>query len=148
MNMVDNIIETVTSAYDDEQDNIRPVRPRPIFWSQTGLVLRRRSQTTSLVAGRRFVKWPLRIVVVWVEMFTFWGFNVTRRKILRYFQWCPSSSIEETYRKLGLRMNEHRKELDSFTAGIQSRASRAMESSITYKSAITDHAVEENHVVD
>jgi len=45
-------------------------------------------------------------------------------------------------------MNEHRKELDSFTAGIQSRASRAMESSITYKSAITDHAVEENHVVD
>jgi len=45
-------------------------------------------------------------------------------------------------------MKEHRKEVDSFTAGTQSRASRARESSITHKSAITDHAVEENHVVD
>jgi len=38
--------------------------------------------------------------------------------------------------------------VDSFTADTQSRASRAMESSITYKSTITDHAVEENHVID
>jgi len=38
--------------------------------------------------------------------------------------------------------------VDSFTAGTQSRASRARESSVTHKSAITDHAVEENHVVD
>jgi len=30
----------------------------------------------------------------------------------------------------------------------QNRASRARESSITHKSAITDHAVEENHVID
>jgi len=38
--------------------------------------------------------------------------------------------------------------VDSFTAGTQTRASRARESSITHKSAITDHAVEQNHVID
>ena len=62
---------------------------------------------------------------------------------------CPSFYIGETGRKLGLRMKEHRKEVDSFTTGLlHTRASRARESSITYKSAITDHAVEENHVID
>ena len=62
---------------------------------------------------------------------------------------CPSSYIRETGRKLGLRMKEHRKQLDSFTADTQSRAPpRAMESNIIHKSAITDYAVEENHVVD
>ena len=50
--------------------------------------------------------------------------------------------------KLGLRMKEHRKEVDSFTAGTHNRTSRARESSITHKSAIIDHAVEENHVID
>ena len=45
-------------------------------------------------------------------------------------------------------MKEHRKEVDSFTAGTQSRASRARDSSVTHKSAITDHAVEQNHVID
>jgi len=45
-------------------------------------------------------------------------------------------------------MKEHQKEVDSFTPGTQTRASRARESSITHKSAITDHAVEENHVID
>ena len=54
----------------------------------------------------------------------------------------------ETGRKFGLRINEHKKEVDSFTAGTQIRASRARESSVTHKSAITDHAVEENHVID
>ena len=33
------------------------------------------------------------------------------------------------------------KKVDSFTAGIQTRASRARESSVTHKSATTDHAV-------
>ena len=56
--------------------------------------------------------------------------------------------IQSASLKLGLRMKEHRKEVDSFTAGTQTRASRARESSITHKSAITDHAVEENHVID
>jgi len=35
-----------------------------------------------------------------------------------------------------------------FHAGTWTRASRARESSVTHKSAITDHAVEENHVID
>ena len=47
-----------------------------------------------------------------------------------------------------MRINEHKKEVDSFTAGTQTRASRARESSVTHKSAITDHAVEENHVIN
>ena len=53
------------------------------------------------------------------------------------------SYIGETGRKLDLRIKEHRKEVDSFTAGTQTRASRAMESNVTHKSAITDHAVEQ-----
>jgi len=61
---------------------------------------------------------------------------------------CSSSYVGETDRKFGLRVNEHKKEVDSFTAGTQTRASRARESSVTHKSAITDHAVEENHVID
>jgi len=56
---------------------------------------------------------------------------------------CCSSYIGETDRKFGLRIKEHNKEVDSFTAGTQTRAS-----SVTHKSAITDHAVEENHVID
>jgi len=36
---------------------------------------------------------------------------------------CPSSYIGETGRKLGPRMKEHRKGVDSFTAGTQTRAS-------------------------
>ena len=38
--------------------------------------------------------------------------------------------------------------MGTFTAGTQIRASRARESSVTHKSAITDHAVEENNVID
>ena len=60
---------------------------------------------------------------------------------------CSSSYVGETGRKFGLRIKEHKKEVDSFTAGTQTRASRARESSVTHKSAITDHAVEENHVI-
>ena len=54
----------------------------------------------------------------------------------------------QTSRKTGLRIKEQKKEVDSFTGGTQTRASRARESSVTHKSAITDHAVEENHVID
>jgi len=61
---------------------------------------------------------------------------------------CSSSYVGETGRKFGLRIKEHKKEVDSFTAGTQTRASRARESSVTHKSAVTDHAVEENHVID
>jgi len=40
------------------------------------------------------------------------------------------------------------KRVDSFTAGSQTRSSKARESSVTRKSGIKDHAVEENHVID
>jgi len=58
---------------------------------------------------------------------------------------CSSSYIGETGRKFALRIKEHKKEVDSFTAGTQTRASRARESNVTHKTAITDHAVEERH---
>jgi len=61
---------------------------------------------------------------------------------------CSSSYVGATGRKFGLRIKEHKKEVESFTAGTQTRASRARESSVTHKSAITDHVVEENHVID
>ena len=47
-----------------------------------------------------------------------------------------------------VRMKEHRKEVDSFTASTQTRASRGRDNSVTHKSAVTDHAVEQNHVID
>ena len=37
---------------------------------------------------------------------------------------CSSSYVGETGRKFGLRIKEHKKEVDSFTAGTQTRASR------------------------
>jgi len=52
----------------------------------------------------------------------------------------------QTSRKTGLRIKEQKKEVDSFTGGTQTRAARARESSVTHKSAITNHAVKENHV--
>jgi len=45
-------------------------------------------------------------------------------------------------------IREHRREVNSFTAGAQTRASRAKESSLTHKLAIADHAVEESRVID
>ena len=61
---------------------------------------------------------------------------------------CSSSYVGETGRKFGLRIKEHKKKVDSFTTGTQTRASMARESSVTHKWAITDHAVEKNHVID
>jgi len=61
---------------------------------------------------------------------------------------CSSSYVGVTGRKFGVRIKEHKKKVDSFTAGTQIQAYRARESSVTHKSAITDHAVEENHVID
>ena len=60
---------------------------------------------------------------------------------------CSSSYTGETGRKFVLRIKERNKEVDSFTAGTHTRASRARESSVTHKSAITDHAVEEKYVI-
>jgi len=69
---------------------------------------------------------------------------------LIYRVFCKNCSyVAETGRKFGLRIKEHKKRSGLFTtAGTQTRASRARESSVTHKSAITDHVVEENHVID
>jgi len=44
---------------------------------------------------------------------------------------CSSSYAGETGRKFGLRIKKHKKEVDSFTAGTHTRASRARECSVT-----------------
>jgi len=46
---------------------------------------------------------------------------------------CSSSYVGETGRKFGLRIKEHKKKVDSFTTGTQTRASMARESSVTHK---------------
>jgi len=87
---------------------------------------------------------------------TLWFIRRTRSRMKRRPNWsivslcknCSSSYVGETGRKFGLRIKEHKKEVGTFTAGTQIRASRARESSVTHKSAITDHAVEENNVID
>ena len=61
---------------------------------------------------------------------------------------CSSSYVGDTGRKFGLRIKEHKKKVDSFTDDTQTRASRTRKSSVTHKSAITDHDLEENHVID
>ena len=55
---------------------------------------------------------------------------------------------KDVHNLFGLRIKKHKKEVDFFAAGTQTQASKARESSVTHKSAITDHAVEENHVID
>ena len=61
---------------------------------------------------------------------------------------CSSSYIGETGRnwKFGLRIKEHKKEVDSWYTD-PSLQSKLRESSVNHKSAIADHAVEENHVI-
>jgi len=60
---------------------------------------------------------------------------------------CEQVYVGETGRPLGARVNEHRKEVDSFT-GIFTRAEKTTAASICNKSAITDHVCNENHVID
>ena len=55
--------------------------------------------------------------------------------------------VGETGRPLGVRIKEHRKEVDSIT-GIFTRAEKSMAASVCNKSAITDHVCNENHVID
>ena len=96
-----------------------------------------------------------QITVPTVHYGILWFIQRTRWKMRWKPSWSTGSLARtpqflhwETGRKLGLRMKEHRKEVDSFAAGTQTRASGAMESSTIHKSAISDHAVEENHVID
>ena len=61
---------------------------------------------------------------------------------------CPLSYIGETGRKFGKRLEEHRAEADKLSTGIRTRANRLASQSTVHKSAITDHVVENNHLMD
>ena len=56
--------------------------------------------------------------------------------------------IGETGRQLGTRIKEHKEEVEKLTSGVQTRTKRKESSSEWHKSALTDHALAENHVVD
>ena len=60
---------------------------------------------------------------------------------------CERVYVGETGRPLGVRIKEHRKEVDSIT-GIFTRAEKTRAASVCNKSAITDHVCNENHVID
>ena len=61
---------------------------------------------------------------------------------------CDNNYIGETGRQMGTRMKEHREEVEKMTEGVSTRAGRKQSASIMHKSAITDHAVENNHIID
>jgi len=54
----------------------------------------------------------------------------------------------ETGRSYGKRQEEHRKEVESISNRTLTRADRKDTAAETNKSAITDHAAKENHVID
>ena len=62
---------------------------------------------------------------------------------------CDSVYIGETSRNFGYRLKEHKKDVESTTANrIFTRAEKKSAQSEVNKSAITDHAVQKNHVID
>ena len=63
------------------------------------------------------------------------GWGEYRLDLLCTLQEMLQFICREIGRKFGLRIKEHEKEVNSFTAGTQTRASRARESSVTHKSA-------------
>ena len=60
---------------------------------------------------------------------------------------CEKTYIGETGRKLGVRLQEHRSEVESKTNRAFSRSHRSSSSAESNRSALTDHAVQENHVI-
>ena len=61
---------------------------------------------------------------------------------------CPVSYIGETGRKFGKRLEEHRVEAEKLSTGIKTRATRKSSQSVVHKSAISDHVVDNNHLID
>ena len=51
-------------------------------------------------------------------------------------------------RKFGKRLEEHRVEPEKLSTGIKTRATRKSSQSVVYKSAISDHVVDNNHLID
>ena len=60
---------------------------------------------------------------------------------------CEKTYIGETGRKLGVRLQEHRCEVESKTNRAFTRSHRSSSSAESNRSAQTDHAVQENHVM-
>ena len=61
---------------------------------------------------------------------------------------CDKSYVGETGRKFGKRMDEHKSEAEKAGATVRTRAARKESQSTVNKSAITDHVVGENHVIN
>ena len=60
---------------------------------------------------------------------------------------CEKTYIGETGRKLGVRLQEHRSEVESKTNRAFTRSHRSSSSAESNRSALTDHAFQENHVI-
>jgi len=61
---------------------------------------------------------------------------------------CDKTYIGETGRKFGVRLQEHRTEVESKTGRTFNRSLRASSLTEHNKSALTDHATQENHVIN
>ena len=61
---------------------------------------------------------------------------------------CDKTYISETGRKFGVRLQEHRTEVESKTGHTFIRSLRASSLTEHNKSALTDHATQENHVIN
>ena len=60
---------------------------------------------------------------------------------------CENTYIGETRRKLGVRLQEHSSEVESKTNRAFTRSHRSSSSAESNRSALADHAVQENHVI-
>ena len=60
---------------------------------------------------------------------------------------CEKTYTGETGRKLAVRLQEHRSEVESKTNRAYTRSHRSSSLAESNRSALTDHAVQENHVI-
>ena len=61
---------------------------------------------------------------------------------------CDKTYISKTGKKFGVRLHEHRNEVESKTGRTFTRSIRASSLTEHHKSALTDHATQENHVIN